>query len=61
MFLPNEVTIGSSGCLAGLMGSMMGDLLINWKVVKTPYKTLITLIFEIILFLVIGKKVLKIY
>jgi ABC-type xylose transport system permease subunit len=57
MFLPEDVTIGSSGCLAGLMGSMMADLLVNWKFVRNPYKTLVSLGVEIIIFLLIGKTV----
>eukprot|EP00735_Rhodelphis_limneticus_P000241 TRINITY_DN1037_c0_g1::TRINITY_DN1037_c0_g1_i1::g.29980::m.29980 TRINITY_DN1037_c0_g1::TRINITY_DN1037_c0_g1_i1::g.29980 ORF type:complete len:322 (+),score=53.07,sp/Q0WQX7/RBL1_ARATH/35.11/2e-44,Rhomboid/PF01694.17/4.8e-40,Rhomboid/PF01694.17/8.9e+02,DER1/PF04511.10/0.015,DER1/PF04511.10/2.7e+03,DUF3522/PF12036.3/1.1e+03,DUF3522/PF12036.3/9.7e+03,DUF3522/PF12036.3/0.049,PrgI/PF12666.2/1.4e+03,PrgI/PF12666.2/3.6e+02,PrgI/PF12666.2/0.47,DUF1751/PF08551.5/0.29,DUF1751/PF08551.5/2.3e+03 TRINITY_DN10 len=53
-FLPDVVTVGASSSLFGLLGAEMGDILINWNVIKHPFREFITLIIMILINLAVG-------
>jgi membrane associated rhomboid family serine protease len=54
IFLPTEVEVGASGALFGFLGVLLSDLLLNWKLLQSPFKNLLILLFTIIIALAIG-------
>lgn len=54
IFLPENVSIGASSCLSGLMGALLADLILNWAVLPTPWKNLIGLSIQLFLFFLVG-------
>eukprot|EP00761_Pharyngomonas_kirbyi_P010438 gb/GECH01010458.1/.p1 GENE.gb/GECH01010458.1/~~gb/GECH01010458.1/.p1 ORF type:complete len:243 (+),score=20.22 gb/GECH01010458.1/:1-729(+) len=54
VFLPNVISIGASSCLAGLMGTLLTNVLVNWAVLPKPGRQIISLSIQILVFLVIG-------
>lgn len=54
IFLPNEVSIGASSCLVGLMGALLADAILNWTVLPAPWKNMLGLFVQLLLFFMIG-------
>ncbi|XP_042468830.1 RHOMBOID-like protein 3 [Zingiber officinale] len=54
LLLRNNISVGASGALFGLLGSMLSELVINWAIYSNRIAALLTLIVIIIINLVIG-------
>ncbi|AQK57905.1 RHOMBOID-like protein 3 [Zea mays] len=50
----NYVSVGASGALFGLLGSMLSELIINWTIYSNKAAAIITLLFIIVINLAIG-------
>lgn len=54
IFVPNQVQVGASGALYGLLGVLLSDLIQNWSNLQTPFKNLMSLLFSLTISLGIG-------
>ncbi|CAH8295776.1 unnamed protein product [Eruca vesicaria subsp. sativa] len=54
LFIRNGVSVGASGCLFGLLGSMVSEILTNWTIYSNKIAALLTLLFVIVINLVFG-------
>lgn len=52
--VPQSVSSGASSCLAGLNGALLADIILNWHVLPSPWKNLVSMAFQLIVLLVIG-------
>ncbi|ONK76929.1 uncharacterized protein A4U43_C02F1350 [Asparagus officinalis] len=51
---PNDISVGASGALFGLLGSMLSELLTNWSIYVYKFAALFILIFIIVINLALG-------
>ncbi|KFK25119.1 hypothetical protein AALP_AA8G068200 [Arabis alpina] len=54
LFIRNAISVGASGALFGLLGSMLSELLTNWTIYTNKIAALLTLVFVILINLAIG-------
>ncbi|XP_078158595.1 RHOMBOID-like protein 3 [Carex rostrata] len=54
LFLRNGVSVGASGALFGLLGSMLSELITNWSIYSNRAAAILTLGFIIVLNLAVG-------
>lgn len=54
IFVPTVITVGSSSCLAGLMGTLLTNVLMNWAIIDKPIRQLLSLSVQILMFVIIG-------
>ncbi|TVU23276.1 hypothetical protein EJB05_25631 [Eragrostis curvula] len=54
LFLQSNISVGASGALFGLIGSMLSELITNWSLYANKVAALLTLIFVIVLNLALG-------
>ncbi|KAM7258466.1 hypothetical protein ACFE04_014207 [Oxalis oulophora] len=54
LFIQAGISVGASGALFGLLGSMLSELITNWSLYANKLATLLTLLFIIILNLAMG-------
>ncbi|KAJ1692120.1 hypothetical protein LUZ63_008818 [Rhynchospora breviuscula] len=54
LFLRNGVSVGASGALFGLLGSMLSELITNWTIYSNRAAAILTLGFIIVLNLAVG-------
>ncbi|GLU11599.1 hypothetical protein SLE2022_283350 [Rubroshorea leprosula] len=54
LFIQNGISVGASGALFGLLGSMLSELITNWTMYANKLAALLTLIFIIMLNLALG-------
>ncbi|XP_010523566.1 PREDICTED: RHOMBOID-like protein 3 [Tarenaya hassleriana] len=54
LFIRNYISVGASGALFGLLGSMLSELLTNWTIYTNKVAALLTLVFIIVINLAIG-------
>ncbi|XP_074564893.1 RHOMBOID-like protein 3 [Curcuma longa] len=54
LLLRNNISVGASGALFGLLGSMLSELIINWAIYSNRIAALLTLMVIIVINLVIG-------
>lgn len=55
LFLRNHyISVGASGALFGLLGSMLSELIMNWTIYSNKAAAIITLLFIIVINLAIG-------
>ncbi|CAN6866322.1 unnamed protein product [Brassica oleracea] len=54
LFIRNDISVGASGALFGLLGSMLSELLTNWTIYSNKIAAFLTLWFVIVINLGIG-------
>ncbi|KAF8118737.1 hypothetical protein N665_0002s0050 [Sinapis alba] len=54
LFIRNGVSVGASGALFGLLGSMVSEILTNWTIYSNKIAALLTLLFVIVINLAFG-------
>nr|VDC85530.1 unnamed protein product [Brassica oleracea] len=54
LFIRNGVSVGASGALFGLLGSMLSEILTNWTIYSNKVVALLTLLFVIVINLALG-------
>uniref|UniRef100_A0A6N2NDB1 RHOMBOID-like protein n=1 Tax=Salix viminalis TaxID=40686 RepID=A0A6N2NDB1_SALVM len=54
LFIRNNISVGASGALFGLLGSMLSELITNWSIYSNKAAALLTLLFIIAINLAIG-------
>ncbi|KAL0709132.1 hypothetical protein Bca4012_016110 [Brassica carinata] len=54
LFIRNGVSVGASGALFGLLGSMLSEILTNWTIYSNKIAALLTLLFVIVVNLAFG-------
>ncbi|OAY72499.1 RHOMBOID-like protein 3, partial [Ananas comosus] len=54
LLLRNSISVGASGALFGLLGSMLSELITNWTIYSNKAAALLTLLFIIAINLAIG-------
>lgn len=54
LFIQNGISVGASGALFGLLGSMLSELITNWTIYENKLAALLTLIVIIVINLAVG-------
>ncbi|KAF3584400.1 hypothetical protein F2Q69_00026492, partial [Brassica cretica] len=54
LFLQNNISVGASGALLGLLGAMLSELLTNWTIYANKLAALFTVLFIVAIDLAIG-------
>ncbi|KAL6654431.1 hypothetical protein ACP70R_007896 [Stipagrostis hirtigluma subsp. patula] len=54
LFIRSSISVGASGALFGLIGSMLSELITNWSLYANKVAALLTLIFVIVVNLALG-------
>ncbi|WVZ48800.1 hypothetical protein U9M48_000207 [Paspalum notatum var. saurae] len=54
LFIRSSVSVGASGALFGLIGSMLSELITNWSLYANKVAALLTLVFVIVVNLALG-------
>ncbi|KAE8700864.1 Detected protein of confused Function [Hibiscus syriacus] len=54
LFIQTGISVGASGALFGLLGSMLSELITNWTIYANKLAALLTLIFIIVINLAMG-------
>ncbi|WMV44340.1 hypothetical protein MTR67_037725 [Solanum verrucosum] len=54
LFIKSNISVGASGALFGLLGSMLSELIINWTIYANKIAVLVTLVVIIIINLAVG-------
>ncbi|GMJ10807.1 RHOMBOID-like 1 [Hibiscus trionum] len=54
LFIQSVISVGASGALFGLLGSMLSELITNWSIYANKFAALLTLVLVIIINLAMG-------
>ncbi|KAL6908002.1 hypothetical protein ACP4OV_002172 [Aristida adscensionis] len=54
LFIRSSISVGASGALFGLIGSMLSELITNWSLYANKVAALLTLVFVIVVNLALG-------
>lgn len=54
LFIKSNISVGASGALFGLLGSMLSELIINWTIYANKIAVLLTLVVIIVINLAVG-------
>ncbi|XP_020087391.1 RHOMBOID-like protein 2 [Ananas comosus] len=54
LFMQSSISVGASGALFGLLGSMLSELITNWTIYANKFAALLTLVFIIAINLAVG-------
>jgi len=54
LFMVSNISVGASGALFGLLGSMLSELITNWTIYENKFAALLTLVMIIVINLAVG-------
>ncbi|KAK3160336.1 hypothetical protein QOZ80_1BG0058180 [Eleusine coracana subsp. coracana] len=54
LFMASNISVGASGALFGLLGSMLSELITNWTIYENKFAALLTLVMIIVINLAVG-------
>ncbi|EAY72522.1 hypothetical protein OsI_00383 [Oryza sativa Indica Group] len=54
LFMVSNISVGASGALFGLLGSMLSELITNWTIYENKFAALLTLVIIILINLAVG-------
>ncbi|GFZ02279.1 RHOMBOID-like 1 [Actinidia rufa] len=54
LFIQDNISVGASGALFGLLGAMLSELITNWTIYANKVAALLTLVFIIVINLAVG-------
>ncbi|KAL5671204.1 hypothetical protein ACJX0J_015510, partial [Zea mays] len=54
LFMVSNISVGASGALFGLLGSMLSELITNWTIYENKFAALLTLVMIILINLAVG-------
>jgi len=54
LFMVSNISVGASGALFGLLGSMLSELITNWTIYENKFAALLTLVIIIVINLAVG-------
>ncbi|KAG9157862.1 hypothetical protein Leryth_000042 [Lithospermum erythrorhizon] len=54
LFIQTNISVGASGALFGLLGSMLSELITNWTIYENKFSVLVTLVIIIAINLAVG-------
>uniref|UniRef100_J3KWF2 RHOMBOID-like protein n=2 Tax=Oryza brachyantha TaxID=4533 RepID=J3KWF2_ORYBR len=54
LFMVSNISVGASGALFGLLGSMLSELITNWTIYENKFAALLTLVVIILINLAVG-------
>ncbi|KAF0983256.1 hypothetical protein FDP41_010321 [Naegleria fowleri] len=54
VFSFDQISTGSTSCIVGIISASLAELILNWDVVFNPFKLLLSVIMQLLVFFIIG-------